>query len=109
MRSDGIELKIIVPVDQLPTSPPAEYFSQENCEQLLGLKRRTFLELLRRVDAPPVTKLGKTRTVERHAMLEFLRRIRERETEARRAGALDEADEILLAEGCLPSSKRKTG
>lgn len=109
ITSDGIELKILVPHEQLQRAAPPEYYSQRNCDQL-GVGHRTFLELLRRPGAPPVLKIGKLRCVKRDLMLAFLERIREQaEREEKIAESeLDEADRVLLETGCAPK-RRKAG
>lgn len=107
-RDRGVELRIVVPRDQLPTAPVTEYFSQRNCETLLGIDRRTFLGLLRRPGAPPVTKIGKLRLVARADMLDYLERLRE--LEPKPVGELDGADRVLLELGCAPRTpKRRAG
>lgn len=104
-RSDVVELRIAVPREQLPSAPAVDFYSQENCH-LLGLRARQFLELLRRSDAPPATKVGKLRLVRRDRMVDFLERLREREPKP--VGELDGADRVLMELGCAPQ-KRKAG
>src|SRR5690606_33291192 len=91
MADDGIELRIVVPRSALPTAsaPPPDFYSQHNCEALLGLTPRVFLELLRRSDAPPVKRIGKARLVDRQAMLAFISALDARAERARD----EEADE----------------
>lgn len=106
-RDDTVELRIVVPRDQLPTAPAPDYYSQRNCD-LLGLGHRTFLELLRRPGAPTVTRVGKLRLVKRAEMLAYMERLRE--LAPRAAGAVDGADRVLLELGCAPApKKRKAG
>lgn len=111
-RDDGVELRIVVPREALAAAEPAraEYFSQHNAEQLLGVPRRTFLELLRRPDAPRVIRHGKLRLVEREAMLAFLRVLRERApASAANAEQLDGPDGVLAEIGCTPQRRRRVG
>lgn len=107
MDDDGIELRVVVPRSALvaPTRASADFYSQQNCEGLLGIPRRTFLELLRRVDAPPVTRVGRLRLVEREPMLAFLRALRAQQEGAPQA-ELDAADQILAELGCVPRRER---
>lgn len=105
MRGEGVELRIVVPRDQLPNAPAPDFYSQRNCE-LLGIGVRTYLELLRRPGAPPATKLGKLRLVRREIMLEFIERLRE--LEPKPVAELDGADNVLLELGCAPRKKRRT-
>ena len=118
LRRDGgeLELRVVVPRTALEQPPRPEYFSQHNAPELLGLPRRQFLELLRRPDAPAVTRVGKTRLVEREAMLAFLRALRDREREqvARvdQGGAGDELDgpgRVLAEIGCVDTGRRQVG
>lgn len=89
---------------------PPDFYSQRNCEQLLGLRPRTFLELIRRDDAPAVVKVGKARLVRRDAMLSYLERRESvaKATEPRAAEPcrLDGPDLILAEMGCKPSNTR---
>lgn len=82
--------------------------SQETCERTLGLKRRTFLELLRRPDAPPSSSIGKGRLVRRDAMVAFIERlgakVRERVGEGHE---VDGADAVLAEIGCAPVRGRR--
>lgn len=106
MKGEGVELRIVVPRDQLPSAPAPDFFSQRNCE-LLGIGVRTYLELLRRPGAPPATRVGKLRLVRREAMLDFIERLRE--LEPKPVAELDGADHVLLEMGCAPRKGRKTG
>lgn len=109
MSDDAVELRIVVPREALPATTPAvaEYFSQHNCEQLLGIPPRAFLELVRREDAPRVTKLGKVRMVEREPMLAYLRILRERAPAPVATEQLDGADSVLAEIGCMPGRARQ--
>lgn len=108
MADDGIELRIVVPRSALPTAsaPPPDFYSQHNCEGLLGLTPRVFLELLRREDAPPVKRIGKTRMVERRAMLTFLDKVDTKAFEEAEE-ELDDADRLLNELGCRPAGRRR--
>lgn len=104
--SDGIELRIVVPRDSLPSAPAVEYYSQVNCE-LLGLDKRRFLELLRRDGAPPTKKRGKLRLVRRDLMLAYMERLDDTAPEV--VVERDGADEVLLEMGYAPTTRRKAG
>jgi hypothetical protein len=52
---------------------PPEWVTQRNVEAVAGMTRGVFLDLIRRPDAPPVTRLGKLRMVERVVFCEWLR------------------------------------
>lgn len=110
-RSDAdgapIEFRVTIPRSSLPQMPPADYYSQKNCERLLGMPRRKFLELLRRPGAPEVFRVGKLRMVRRAAFQEFLERIEEAQERADRLDPeeLDEADRLLLDMGCTPKGQ----
>jgi hypothetical protein len=108
VRSEGVELRVVVPRDQLPSVAPAELFSQANCHQLLGIPPRKFLELLRRDGAPRAQKLGKLRLVRRDEMLAFLDRLRDIDARAETPTVLDEADALLVEMGYSPK-RRKAG
>lgn len=95
---------VLVRAAQAPPSH-VEYFSQRNCEQLLGLTKRAFLEILRRSDAPRTVRLGKSRLVRRVDMIEFLERLSL--ARSTRLPARDGADEVLADLGCVvPRSRR---
>lgn len=105
MSDDTIELRFVVPRDQLMTAAPApDYYSQENCG-LLGLTHRAFLELLRSPGAPPARKIGKLRLVERAAMLRFIERQPTAERRTKRDEELSGADRVLLEIGCAPKRR----
>lgn len=97
----GLELRIVVPPDAIPSAPRPEYFSQNNCG-LLGLTKRAYLRLLRRADGPAVIVSGKLRLVKRDHMLAFLDRLAEERKPMPKARALDGADRLLLELGCTP-------
>lgn len=103
-KEDGIEVRIVVPRDALPTAPRPDYYSQQNCE-LLGLTKRTFLELLRRPGAPRVTKVGKLRLVRREDILSFLERLAEQQKDTPDEG-VDGPDQVLMELGCVPRGSR---
>lgn len=109
--AEDLELRVVVPASALPSSSPrAEYFSQKNSLELLGLPPRAFLELLRREDAPEVTPVGRLRLVERETMLAFLRAMRRRPAPAARgAEDLDGADRVLAEIGCLATARGRVG
>lgn len=111
MPDDGfIEANATVKIrrSDLPEAHP-DYYTQDNCH-LLGLSKRKFLELLRRDGAPHVSKIGKTRMVERSALMAYLARLGDEAGEARRAqrasnaAELDDVDRLLLEQGCVPGS-----
>lgn len=106
-----LELRVVVPRSAIEQPPRPEYFSQFNAPELLGLPRRQFLELLRRGDAPPVTRVGKTRLVEREAMLAFLRRLEERGVApaAEDDEQMDGPGRVLAELGCIPTGRRRVG
>ena len=108
MSPDDIELRVVVPRSAIPIEPPPEFYSQRNCDAQLGIGRRSFLELLRRSGAPPVTRVGSLRLVKRDAFLAYLERIRIAEEKRRVPESdLDGADGVLLELGCSP--RRRTG
>lgn len=106
--TDKLKLTLEIPRDAFPAGGEAHYYTQENCH-LLGLKKRQYLELLRRPGAPEVTKIGNLRLVKREDFEEFRARIRQAEQQrrqARRGGDGDEkpdsADEVLAEVGAAP-------
>lgn len=114
MPDDGFieaEARVQIRRSDLPEAHP-DYYTQDNCH-LLGLSKRKFLELLRRDGAPHVSKLGKTRMVERSALMAYLARLGEESGAARRsqrvpnAEKLDDVDRLLLEQGCVPGSVGK--
>jgi hypothetical protein len=52
---------------------PPDMVTQANVEAVAGMTRGVFLDLIKRPDAPPVTRLGKLRMIERVAFLKWLR------------------------------------
>lgn len=106
-QNDLVELRIVVPRTHLPMTAPPDFYSQVNCG-LLGLPKRTYLELLRRPDAPPVTRVGKLRLVARDDMIAYIQRLREVAPKA--VAELDDAERLLLEMGCAPRVRaRKAG
>lgn len=105
-QDDVVELRIAVPRSALPNRgvAPPEYFSQHNCESLLGLKPRAFLELLRRADAPASKRVGKSRLVARDAMMAFIDSL-DAQSKARAEESLDEGDRYLSEIGAQPSRR----
>lgn len=103
---EGVELRIVIPREAIPAASRPEYFSQDNCE-LLGLKKRAFLRLLREPDAPPVVEVGKRRLVKREHMFRFLDRLSvarsSSPSSSPKPADLDGPDQILAELGCLPA------
>lgn len=110
--TEDLELRVVLPPTLLAGGARAEFFSQANCEELLGLPRRRFLELLRRHDAPPVAEVGKLRLVEREPMLAYLRALKKRDVvqpSAAEEEVLDGADRVLQEVGAMPERRRRVG
>lgn len=108
--AEDVEVRFVLPRSALGTAARAEFFSQENSLELLGLPRRAFLELLRRADAPPVVRVGKLRLVEREPMLAFLRASRVRDVRPSvELDKLDGPDRVLAEIGCVPANARRVG
>ena len=78
--------------------------TQRNCEIVLGLSARQYLELLRRSDAPPVYEIGKARMVRRDEMSAYLTRFRA--VTCAPAVEPDGADDVLREIGCTPTRRR---
>lgn len=98
---DTVELRLVIPRDAFPVAARPDYFSQQNCD-LLGLSKRSFLELLRRPDAPPVIRVGKQRLVRRDLMMTFLDGLAEAKPRGPRSAELDGPDQVLTELGCTP-------
>ncbi|MCA9604344.1 MAG: hypothetical protein KC619_02045 [Myxococcales bacterium] len=108
--AEDLELRVVVPRAAFGQPPHADFFSQKNSLELLGLPPRTFLELLRRDDAPTVTHVGKLRLVEREPMLAFLRALRRAAPNAPSPAAELEGPAKVLAEiGAHPVPRRRVG
>lgn len=73
--AEGIEVRVVLSPEVVSSRPCADYVTQENCRDMLGLTPRRFLELLRRDGAPPVTAVGKLRMVRREDILAFIARL----------------------------------
>ncbi len=85
---------------------PVEFVSQLTCTTVLGLSKRRFLELLRRDDAPTVTRTGKMRLVRVDEMRTFLQRLGAKLDE-RQADETDGAGELLRELGYAPVRGRR--
>ena len=83
-----------------------EYFSQHNCE-LIGLRKRAFLALLRRPGAPEALRIGKDRLVRRDVMLDYLQRIGSNGSVRPPSPELDAADRVLLELDCTPLGRSR--
>jgi hypothetical protein len=94
--ADGpVMLAIPVPRELVTmVAAPPSMVSQRNALATVGLTPRVFLELLRRDDAPPVTRIGKVRLVEHEALVTWLR-ARATAGRARTSPANDSADAVL--------------
>ena len=100
--TDRVTLQVSVPTPLLPPSAQVEYFSQQNCEAVLGIPARKFLDLLRRPDAPDVRRIGKLRLVPRDAMIAFVDQVGAGST-SRAARDLDGPNTVLAEIGALPA------
>lgn len=80
--ADGVELRVVVPPDALASTVRAEFVTQNNCHDVLGMSDRQFLDLLRRADAPPVVKVGKLRLVRRDDVVAYVARFHARAPDA---------------------------
>lgn len=102
-----VELRLAISRDhlleQLGVTGDVAYYSQENCI-LLGLRKRKFLEILRRTDAPPVIQEGKLRLVAKADMIAYLERLRNVQPKA--VAELDDAERLLLSMGCAPRTRK---
>lgn len=86
-----------VPAESLTlTAPPPEMVSQRNVENVAGIPKRTYLDLLRAPGFPlPVTRVGKLRLVPRVEFVAYLRGL------AQQGRAPDELDAFLSSAGLV--------
>lgn len=99
-KGDGtIMISVPFPRDLVTmVAAPPTMVSQRNSLATVGLPPRVFLELLRRADAPPVTRIGKLRLVEREALVTWLQ-ARSVTGRTRTEPANDSADAVLAELG----------
>jgi hypothetical protein len=96
VNTGAVTIPLAIPRELLTmVEAPPDTVTQHNVMAVTGITKRTFLELLRRPDAPPVTKIGKLRMVER---VVFVGWIRARAGQPERAPSLGDGVDAVLAE-----------
>lgn len=97
---EPIVLSVPIPRELVTmVAAPPELVSQRNVLATVGIPPRAYLELLRRPDAPPVTRLGKLRLVEREVLVTWLRAQARRASTRAPSVEADGADAVLAELG----------